>query len=377
MDQWQAHVSAGARPVFSAIDKCRTRALGYHLYTCNQGSCAHQKMQFHSCRNRHCPNCGGSRQHQWVEARMRELIPCKYFHVVFTVPHELNPAFMGNRKAMFGMLFDAAHYTLLKLGRDETFMGAAPGIISVLHTWGQNLSFHPHVHCIVSGGGIDHPTGRWKEAKKAKYNALFPIQVIEQIYRARFLHLFKRSVGKGEVCLPAGCQLQSLLDALYAKRWVVYAKQPFGGPQQVVEYLGRYTQKVAINNRRIKHIDAHNRVTFVYKDYAQGGVKRTMRLEGEEFLRRFEQHILPRGFCKIRSCGLYANHNRKTRVAEVLRQLKLPPHPEPVHTPWHITYFERRGVDPLKCPCCAEGRLQLAAVVRAPGGKLNPEVRRE
>jgi hypothetical protein len=334
-------------------------------------------MQFHSCRNRHCPNCGGSRQHQWVEARMRELIPCKYFHVVFTVPHELNPIFMGNRKAMFGMLFDAAHYTLLKLGRDETFMGAAPGIISVLHTWGQNLSFHPHVHCIVSGGGIDHPTGRWKEAKKVKYNALFPIQVIEQIYRARFLHLFKRSVGKGEVCLSAGCQLQSLLDALYAKPWVVYAKQPFGGPQQVVEYLGRYTHKVAISNRRIKHIDARNRVTFVYKDYAQGGVKRTMRLEGEEFLRRFEQHILPRGFCKIRSCGLYANHNRKTRVAEVLRQLKLPPHPEPVHTPWHITYFERTGVDPLKCPCCSEGRLQLAAVVSAGKGKLQPEVRLE
>ena len=334
-------------------------------------------MQFHSCRNRHCPSCGGSRQHAWVEARMRELIPCKYFHVVFTVPHALNPVFMGNRKAMFSMLFDAAHYTLLKLGRDDKFMGAAPGIISVLHTWGQNLSFHPHVHCIVSGGGVEHPTGRWKEAKKAKYNALFPIQVIEQIYRARFLHLLKGAVGQGVVCLPAGCDLQSLLNDLYAKRWVVYAKQPFGGPQQVVEYLGRYTHKVAISNRRIKKIDARHRVTFVYKDYASGGAKKRMRLDGAEFLRRFEQHILPRGFCKIRSCGLYANHGRKTRVAEVLRQLKVPPHPEPAHTPWHIAFFERTGIDPLQCTECKHGRLQLVDVVRAPGGKLNPEVRRE
>lgn len=308
---------------------------------------------------------------------MRELIPCKYFHVVFTVPHALNPVFMGNRKTMFAMLFEAAHYTLLKLGRDERYMGAAPGIISVLHTWGQNLSFHPHVHCIVSGGGLDHPTGRWKEAKKAKYNALFPIQVIEQIYKGRFLHLLKCAVNQGAVCLPAGYDLQPLLDELYTKRWVVYAKQPFGGPQQVVEYLGRYTHKVAISNRRIKKIDAKHRVTFVYKDYASGGAKKRMRLDGAEFLRRFEQHILPRGFCKIRSCGLYANHGRRTRVAQVLRQMKVPPHPEPVQTPWHITYFERTGVDPLKCPCCAEGRLQLVDVVRAPSSKLQPEVRLE
>lgn len=308
---------------------------------------------------------------------MRELVPCKYFHVVFTVPHTLNPVFMGNRKAMFNLLFDAAHYTLLKLGRDERYMGAAPGIISVLHTWGQNLSFHPHVHCIVSGGGVAHPTGRWKTSKKAKYNVLFPIQVIEQIYKARFLHLLKRAIEQGVICLSAGWSRAALLHELFAKRWVVYAKQPFGGPQQVVEYLGRYTHKVAISNHRIKKIDASNRVTFVYKDYAQGSAKRKMRLEGAEFLRRFEQHILPKGFCKIRSCGLYANHKRRTRIADVMRQLKLPPHPEPVHTPWHIVYFERTGVDPLACTVCKHGRMNLVDVVRAPSGKLQPEVRLE
>jgi hypothetical protein len=364
MPQWTQVCQPGSHKVLGAIEKCRTAALGYHLFECDKTNCQNKQMQFHSCRNRHCPACGGSRQQAWVEARMRELIPCKYFHVVFTLPHVLNATLLGNRKVMFDMLFEATHYALHSFGNDSKFMGGKAGIISILHTWGQNLSFHPHIHCIVSGGGID-ANGLWQEAKKAKYGALYPVQAMENVYRGRFMYLLKKAITEQRVNLPPCTHYAKLEHDLYAKRWVVYAKQPFGGPQQVVEYLGRYTHKVAISNHRIKSIDEHNNITFNYKDYADGSKKKLMTLSGEEFLRRFEQHILPPGYCKIRSCGLYANHGRKSCITALLEQLDVPPHKEPVKTPWHVLLMERTGKDPLLCPCCKIGRLLLVEVVRA------------
>ena len=331
-------------------------------------------MQYHSCRNRHCPNCGGSRQQQWVEARMRELIPCKYYHVVFTLPHHLNSLVMGNRKQLFNLLFQSAHDTLHTFGKDPRYLGAKAGIISVLHTWGQNLSFHPHVHCIVSGGGIDEE-GHWQEAKKAKYGVLYPVQALEKVYEGRFLHLLRRAYAAGELQVEPDKDMQALLKQLYGMRWVVFAKQPFGGPQQVIEYLGRYTHKVAISNKRIRSIDSSHRVTFDYKDYADQGRKKQMTLEGPEFLRRFAQHILPRGYCKIRSSGIYANHGRRTRIVALLEQLDVPQHPEPVSTPWHVQWIERSGVNPLHCTCCGEGQMVLIERTRGPG--IGKEVLRE
>lgn len=365
LPQWTAQCASGAQPALRAIERCRTAALGYHLYACNRKGCGAEKMQYHSCRNRHCPNCGGARQQQWVESRMRELIPCKYYHVVFTLPHSLNSLVMGNRKAMFNLLFQAAHDTLHTFGKDPRYLGAKAGIISVLHTWGQNLSFHPHVHCIVSGGGID-AQGHWQEARKAKYGALYPVQAMEKVYKGRFMRLLRRALAAEALQTDPIADLPALIKKLYAVRWVVFAKQPFGGPQQVIEYLGRYTHKVAISNRRIKQIDADNRVSFDYKDYADGGKTKRMTLEGTEFLRRFAQHILPRGFCKIRSSGLYSNHGRRTRITGLLEQLDVPQHPEPASMPWHIRWMERGGTNPLICTCCKEGQMVLILRTRAP-----------
>lgn len=326
-------------------------------------------MQYHSCRNRHCPHCSGTRQQEWVEARMRELIPCKYYHVVFTLPHSLNATVMGNRRAMYTLLFNAAHDTLHTFGTDPRYLGGKVGIISVLHTWGQNLSFHPHVHCIVSGGGPDKQ-GKWQEAKKAKYGVLFPTMAMEKVYRGRFLHLLRQAIANGKVIPPPDTNLPALLNALYRSRWIVYAKQPFGGPQQVIEYLGRYTHKVAISNHRILHIDAQHRVTFSYKDYADGGKQKRMTLEGAEFIRRFEQHILPRGFCKIRSSGMYANNGRRTRVAKVLQQMRVPQHPAPVSIPWYVRIMEQTGTNPLQCKCCGTGTMQLIEIMLPPRRKI-------
>jgi len=367
--QWRQHCAPGAVPVLHALQQCRSRALGYHLYQCS--ACTQQKMQYHSCRNRHCPNCGTSKQQQWVEARLRELLPCKYYHVVFTLPHALNSLVLGNRRVMYKMLFDAAHDTLQCFGNDPRYLGARAGIISVLHTWGQNLSFHPHVHCIVSGGGQD-ATGRWQEGKKTKYGVLYPVQAMQQVYRGRFMHLLKKGIARNEIKPPNDTDVQALQTMLYTQRWVVYAKQPFGGPQQVVEYLGRYTHKVAISNHRIRSIDPDHNVTFEYKDYAAGGIKKLMTLEGAEFLRRFSQHILPKGFCKVRSAGIYTNHGRKKRIEALLQQLRVPRHPEPAIVPWHVLSMERTGVNPLVCAHCKKGTMQVTDIILPQKGHTLP-----
>lgn len=351
--------------VMQQLKKCRTAANGYHLYQCKHDECGHLQYQYHSCHNRHCPQCGALKKEEWIEARYRELLPVKYYHVVFTLPHELNSIIMGNRKALFKLLFDASAQTLLSFANDEKYLAAKPGIISVLHTWGQQLSFHPHVHCIVSGGGIaaDNTGMRWKEAVKNDWRFLFPVKAMNKVFRGKFLQGLKQLLAANEVTAAPGADITTLISELYQKDWMVYAKAPFGGPQQVIEYLGRYTHKVAISNHRIQSVNEElGTVTFAYKDYADHGIQKQMTLEAKEFIRRFEQHILPRGFTKIRSYGYISNRGRSQRITQVLQYLQLPAHPPAIKIPWQIRLLEKYGIKHDECPHCKNRTLQLVLV---------------
>ncbi len=348
--------------VLHRLKICRTPALGYHVYRCRNDDCAHVKYQYHSCRDRHCPNCGAVKKQQWIEARMQELLPVKYYHVVFTIPHELNSIVLSHRSLLFKLLFDASAQTLLQFAKNEKYLGALPGIISVLHTWGQQLSFHPHIHCIVSGGGIA-ADNRWREAKKNDWQFLFPVKAMSIVYKTKFLQALKKMIDNGEVILPEKTNAKQLFNLLYRKNWMVYAKAPFGGPHSVIEYLGRYTHKVAISNHRISNINSDDdTVSFDYKDYNDGGIKKQMTLACAEFIRRFTQHILPQRFTKIRTYGYLANRNRHQRINGVLKKMKLPLHKPPVKIPIQLFMMLRYGVDMMQCPACKNKTLQLLKI---------------
>lgn len=357
--------------VVEQLKKCRTAQLGYHLYKCNNNDCAQYKYQYHSCRNRHCPACGALQKEQWIEDRRNELLPIPYYHVVFTLPHELNTIILGNRKQLYKLLLDAAAQTLLSFAHNPTHLGATPGILSVLHTWGQQLSFHPHVHCIVSGGGMattieknknNSSKAFWKNAVGNKNNFLFSVKAMAIVYRAKYLEGLKKLIANAEVTIAPNMDIPSIVKTLYNKEWVVYAKKPFGGPQQVIEYLGRYTHKVAITNNRINAVDDKTKtVTFNYKDYSCNSIQKQMQLNTTEFIRRFEQHILPKYFTKIRSYGYLSNRNRKTNIATIVQCLKIPPHPPKVSIPWQVRLLERFNIIHNQCPHCKQQSLVLVA----------------
>jgi hypothetical protein len=354
--------NAHVKKVMNRIRICRTQALGYHLYRCQDDNCRHLKYQYHSCRDRHCPNCGAIKKQQWIEARTQELLPVKYYHVVFTLPHELNSLVMGHRRVLYKLLMDASAGTLLCFARDPKYLGATAGIISVLHTWGQQLSFHPHVHCIVSGGGIIEGN-EWKNATKNQWRFLFPVKAMSQVYKAKFLQALRQLIDSSVVKLTPGSDEKQLLNLLYNKNWIVYAKAPFAGPHGVIEYLGRYTHKVAISNHRITSInDQEDTVSFAYKDYADGSKQKHMTLSTAEFIRRFKQHILPRRFTKIRTYGYLSNRNRHGRINEVLRKMKLPLHKGLVEVPLEMRLKEDYGIDMRVCPCCKNKTMQLVLV---------------
>lgn len=293
---------------------------------------------------------------------MQELLPIKYYHVVFTLPHELNGLVMGHRQLLYKLLFDASAQTLLCFAKDPKYLDAVPGIISVLHTSGQQLSFHPHIHCIISGGGIAGDN-TWKEAKKNDWRFLFPVKAMAIVYRAKYLQALQSLISQEEVKVPDGMNIKTMIGMLYQKDWVVYAKAPFGGPQAVIEYLGRYTHKVAISNHRICSInDEDDTVTFAYKDYGDGNKQKQMTLSGTEFIRRFQQHILPKGFTKIRTYGYQANRNRHNRINEILKKMKLPFHKGLVRIPVQVRMMEQYGVDINECPCCSNKTMQLLKV---------------
>lgn len=363
IQQYQhTHSNSHVQHVMTQLAACRTAKLGYHTYQCSDDECAQIKYQYHSCRNRHCPQCGAFQKQQWIEDRKRELLPIAYYHVVFTLPHELNSIILGNRKQLFALLFEASAKTIQCFAKDKKYLNAQPGFLSVLHTWGQQLSFHPHVHCIVSGGGINSQQGKlsWKNGTRLKGDFLFPVKAMSTVYRGKFLQALSQLIKDKKVQLPIDCNQKELFNTLYKKDWIVYAKKPFGGPEQVIDYLGRYTHKVAITNHRIKNIDYQKHiVTFNYKDYADGGKQKQMSIEASEFIRRFEQHILPKGLTKIRSYGYLANQGRTKRLLSITNLLKLQPHPAKVHTPWQVRLLERYGIQYDQCPGCKQNTLVL------------------
>lgn len=347
--------------VFSQMARCHTAEMGRHTYCCDNASCAYVHYQYHSCGNRHCMFCGMFRRGQWMEDEMRTLLPTAYYHVVFTVPHQLNSLIMGNRVAMFSLLFNASHHALLTLGKDKKYLGATPGITSVLHTWGQQLSFHPHVHCIVSGGGADE-NNNWVKAKRANNKFLFPTAALMKLYRGYFLSELQKMLRKYKIRCE-GIDVQSIIDELYNIKWNVNARAPFAGPQQVIAYLGLYTNKVAISKNRIISVD-DDAVTFKYKDYADGKKEKVMTLNCEEFLRRLEQHILPKRFVKIRHAGYLQNRGKQQRLQQLHANLLLPPMPPKVRVPVAIRILEAFNVDVLQCPKCKTGNMMLTNTTR-------------
>ena len=349
--------NAYSQSVLKKLSVCHTVRLGMHLYQCN--SCHHQHYQYHSCGNRHCPNCGGLKREQWLQDRMSELLPTTYFHVVFTLPQQLRSLAMGNRKGVFNLLFEASTYTLRKLGQDEKYLGGTPGIISILHTNGQDLTFHPHIHCIVSGGGLSK-AGKWIKEKRANGNFLFPRRGMEKIFKCYFLDRLKAFHQTQKLQIEDETAFEKILHEVRYIKWNVYAKRPFGGPQQVLEYLGRYTHKIAITTHRILNITDTD-ITFRYKDYKDGNKQKEMTLSHEEFLRRFEQHILPKGFVKIRHSGFLSHQNKTARLENICQQLKIAPPAPKVKLPVAVLAMMKYGVDIGLCSVCKTGRIERVA----------------
>lgn len=348
-----------------AIERCRTAALGGELRQCD--ACGERRYVYHSCRNRHCPKCQTRAKENWLAQRRAELLPVPYFHLVFTLPHELNAIAQGNPREIYAMLFAAAAQTLIEFGRNPRWLGGEIAATLVLHTWGQTLTQHLHVHALVAAGALS-ADGAWI---RSRGGFLFPVKALSVVFRAKFLDALKRVLEHGELTLAGSTAAlgepraqRTLLGALRAKAWVVYAKRPFGGPAQVLEYLGRYTHRTAIGNERLVSAEP-NTVRFRFKDYAHEGKRKVLALAPLEFLRRFALHVLPRGFNRIRHYGLIANRN-KHALLELARAALHAPAPErETPTAESITAFWQRvaGVDIARCPRCDIGTLRLTQVL--------------
>lgn len=318
----------------SALKKCRTAELGGHIDACDD--CGKMTISYNSCRNRHCPKCQGNKREEWIEARSTELLPVPYFHVVFTLPDSINSLAIHEPKLVYDTLFEATWETLRQFGKAKELQ---MGMIAVLHTWGQQLSLHPHLHCIVPGGGVDK-NGVWQNSQ-SKGNFLFSVKALSKVFRAKYCQKLKEKNPQ---------QYEQIRQELWKKDWVVFAKKPFGSSNSVVEYLGRYTHKIAISNRRIKSIDDQN-VTFEYKDYRVAGAKKMMTLTHREFIRRFALHILPKRLVKIRHYGFLSStwKREKLQILQEKMQVKI------------LEKVEKKPFLP-KCPCCKTGNLHRIAV---------------
>jgi len=346
------------RKVMACIEICRTEVLGGHVDLCPD--CGHEtKPSYNSCRNRHCPKCQALDQARWIEARKDRILPVPYFHVVFTLPGELKPLALRNRRLIYDLLFTAASRTMLELGRDHDRLGALLGITAVLHTWTRDLRFHPHLHCVVSGGGLALDAERWVHSDD---KFLFPVKVISALFRGKFIALLKHAHRRGDIDLGPDDRLckdfPGLCNTLFKKSWVVYSKRPFAGPEQVFAYLGRYTHRVAISNHRLLSI-SDEAVTFATRD------GKTATLHPHEFTRRFLLHVLPKNFGKIRHYGLLASGNVKTKLLIARRLLQLPDTPDDSagdkhDTPpdWQHLLEDLTGIDVTRCPVCGSNRMR-------------------
>jgi Putative transposase/Transposase zinc-binding domain len=310
------------RQALRDLERCRTAALGAHVERCLD--CGHERIAYNSCRNRHCPKCQALARARWLEREAKLLLPVEYFHVVFTLPAELSELALANPTLLYNALFTAASATLREVAANPKRLGAQIGVLAVLHTWGQNLHHHPHLHCVCTGGGLScnqrgevDASPHWRSCRPGFF---LPVRVLSRLFRGKYLALLQQMFANGQLIFPGPlaaladpAAFAAWLSPLYAKDWVVYAKRPFGGPEQVLKYLARYTHRVAISNSRLLKLE-DGAVTFRYKDYSDEHGQKTMQLSAEEFLRRFVQHVLPKGFVKMRHYGLLANRDRDERL---------------------------------------------------------------
>lgn len=350
-----------------AIEVCRTAALGGHVDRCDH--CGTLRVSYNSCRNRHCPKCQSLDKERWLEDRKRDLLPTTYFHVVFTLPDSLRPLTLRNQKVVYHILFKAASETLKTLTQDPKHLGAEVGFIAVLHTWSQTLMDHPHLHCIVTGGGLSPDGTQWIPCKE---DFLVHVKALSRLFRGKFLAYLSEARQKGELNFPGKIDhmrqdksFNALLSDLYQKDWVVYCKRPFTNAEAVMDYLGRYTHRVAISNDRVVNMEG-DRVTFRYRDRNDNDTVKYLTLDAEEFIRRFLMHVLPDGFMKIRHYGILSNRSRRTKlvVAKTLLGVNDPDFSTEVKETWQDLLTRITGRDPRICPHCGKGRMVLKEVLR-------------
>ena len=353
-------ITRGQRRVIRAIVQCRTAALGGHLYQCD--GCAHQVPVYNSCRNRHCPKCQSLTKAKWLEARQQELLPLTYYHVVFTLPDSVAMLALQNARLIYNLLFRAVSETLLRIAADPKHLGARLGFFAVLHTWGQTLRLHPHLHCVVPAGGLSLDGTHWITCRP---NFFLSVRVLSALFRGLLLHHLKQAYDEGKLQFAGDLEylaqpvaFNRLLNKARKKKWVVYAKRPFGGPGQVLDYLGRYTHRVAISNNRLLGLKDGS-VTFSWKDYRDGDKNKEMTLDAREFIRRFLMHVLPDGFQKIRYFGFMANRHRAANL-DLCRRLigdTGAQVPSVEAKDWKERYRELTGEDVSLCPACKRARL--------------------
>jgi hypothetical protein len=360
-----ASLCAAQRRVMTAIELCRTAALGGHIEQCDR--CDHQRICYNSCRDRHCPKCQSMARAQWLEDRQSELLDTQYFHVVFTLPQSIAGIAYQNKEKVYNILFKTASETLRTIAADPKHLGAQIGFFAVLHTWGQNLLHHPHLHCVVAGGGISLDGTRWISCRP---DFFLPVPVLARLFRRLFLSSLKNAFDAGELQFlsshePLRARRAFLRHVAQARQteWVVYAKPPFAGPDHVLRYVARYTHRVAISNNRLLALD-DGQVQFRWKDYRNGGQIKTMALAADEFIRRFLLHVLPEGFQRIRYYGFLANRYRQQKLALCRQLLHMPPC-EPsneVKKDYRDRYEELTGTSLRTCPACHQGHMVVIEV---------------
>jgi hypothetical protein len=354
-------MTSGQRRIMRDIEVCRTAALGGHVDECD--ACGHRVISYNSCRNRHCGKCQSLAKAEWLEKQAAQLLPVPYFHVVFTVPESMAAVALQNKRVVYRILFQSAAEALRRIARDPKHLGAKVGFLAVLHTWGQTLHHHPHVHCVVPGGGLSPGQDRWVGSRRRFF---LPVRVLSRLFRGIFLQRLEEACAAGEIQFHGQMQrlnrpekLKRLLKDSCRTGWVVYCKPPFGGPSQVLDYLGRYTHRVAISNHRLIRLE-DGQVTFRWHDYGDGNKQKLMTLKADEFIRRFLLHALPRGFVRIRHYGFLANARREKNLRLCRQLLNVAAQPDtyvPEPEDWKARYERLTGQSLTICPACSRGRM--------------------
>jgi Putative transposase/Transposase zinc-binding domain len=358
----------------TAIEACRTERLGGHIERCD--ACEQLRFHYHSCRNRHCPKCQTLAKERWLAARRAELLPVPYFHLVFTLPHELNALAQGNPRAIYTLLFEAVSATLIEFGANPRWLGGAIAATLVLHTWGQTLGQHLHLHGLVAGGAL----GAKSQWLRPRRGFLFPVKALSPVFRAKFLAGLVRACDSNAIrfdgstsALAEPRERVRFVDGLRAKPWVVYAKRPFAGPEQVLDYLGRYTHRVAIANNRLVSV-TDTQVRFRYQDYAHGNRRKVMTLDAQEFIRRFLLHVLPSGFMRIRHYGLLANRAKGVKLVAARAALDYQPPSTPAKAESVEAFWQRvAALDIHRCPHCKIGRMRVVGSISVPKARAPPQ----